>query len=310
MRKTTAIGASLLLAAGLAIGLTGPASALPATHGWGGSSDDRDRWGDSDWGNGEWDSRVGERWDGGSGYYGGERYDWPDETRNYDGNVCPDMDVAKTDVSGDKKTITLIAPEGKLISAYCVKAGSYNRGEGPKVVELPEPLAEVTIAYTVGGKCRDISHYSVAYVDAPTSPSTPSTPSTPTPSPTPSEETPTETVENPTDETDEPTEETPAPNTPDTTDEDGDDDGTEVIQLPEPTPSASEAAPAGNDTDDTNDSGPVTRTVIEGAPVAAQADELAMTGPQVAAVALAALALVGVGVGAVMAARRRRAQQA
>jgi hypothetical protein len=297
VRKTTAIGASLLLAVGLAAGLAGPAAALPTTY------PDSDGWGSSSWGDGDWDSNFGDRWDGGSGRHDGERYDWPEETRSYEDTVCPDMDVAKTDVSGDRKTITLTAPDGKLISSYCVKAGSYDQGLGPKIVQLDEPQAQVTIAYPVEGRCKDISHYSVAYVDAPAPTPSPSQSVTPSDEPTPatSPSAPEAPVVEPSDEPSD-TVETTTPGTPD------DGEESEVLPPAEGSPSPSDAAPAGDD--DNGEAGPVTRTVIEGEPVAAQSGELAMTGPQVVALALAALALVGVGVGAVMVSRRRRESQA
>ena len=57
-------------------------------------------------------------------------------------------------------------PEGSLISAYCLKSGSDRSGEGPKVVELEEPVASLTVAYPVDGRCKGISHYALAYVDS------------------------------------------------------------------------------------------------------------------------------------------------
>lgn len=106
--------------------------------------------------------------------------------------VCPGYDSGKIDVTGERMTITLTAPAGKLISAYCVKAGSAQDGDGPQHVTLVTPLPSVAISYTstVSNKGKAISHYSVRYVaatptSAPTSTSTPTPTPTPTPEPTP-----------------------------------------------------------------------------------------------------------------------------
>ena len=190
-RRRPGSAAGLVAAGALAVGLAAlgavPASAstLSATH--------PDRF--------DWKQYVAQhdRWDGGSGRTGDVHFTWPDRTVDYDGNVCPDMDAAKIDTTGDPLTVTLVAPEGKLISAYCIKSGSLNQGLGPKIVELDEPAAEVTIAYAAGGKCKAISHYSVAYVDAPPATTPPAlllpnpevtTPTldAPTPAPEPSEQ--------------------------------------------------------------------------------------------------------------------------
>jgi hypothetical protein len=74
--------------------------------------------------------------------------------------VCSGLDSGKIDVSGEKTSITLTAPEGQLITGYCVKAGSTKNGNGPRYVTLSQPQKSVTISYP-GGKA--ISHYSVDY---------------------------------------------------------------------------------------------------------------------------------------------------
>jgi LPXTG-motif cell wall-anchored protein len=61
-------------------------------------------------------------------------------------------------------SITVTAPEGKLISGYCVKAGSLNQGDGPVYVVVDPPAKTVTITHPSG---KDISHYVVTYVDEP-----------------------------------------------------------------------------------------------------------------------------------------------
>lgn len=79
--------------------------------------------------------------------------------------VCSGLDSGKIDVSGDKISITVTAPDGMLISAYCVKAGSTNAGDGPHYVTLASPQKTVTLTYTDSdGKAKALSHYSLSYV--------------------------------------------------------------------------------------------------------------------------------------------------
>jgi len=111
--------------------------------------------------------------------------------------VCPEGDSGKIDVSGNHASLTLTAPEGKLISGYCVKAGSANQGLGPEFYTVDPPAKSVTISHSSG---KDISHYSLTFVDE----QTPPTETTPTDT-TPTETTPTETT---------PTETTPTESTP------------------------------------------------------------------------------------------------
>ncbi|MBO0611176.1 hypothetical protein [Myceligenerans salitolerans] len=96
---------------------------------------------------------------------------------NDSGATCPKdgkIDVGD-DYEGDPKEITITAPEGQVITGYCVKAGSAKQGEGPEYVEFGEDdyRTEVTIKHSSG---KDISHYTVFYADAPS------------PSPSPSDE--------------------------------------------------------------------------------------------------------------------------
>jgi hypothetical protein len=78
--------------------------------------------------------------------------------------VCSGLDSGKIDTTGDPGSVTLTAPDGQLITGYCVKAGSEQSGDGPVYVTLDEPQQSVTITYP-GGKA--ISHYSVDYGTAP-----------------------------------------------------------------------------------------------------------------------------------------------
>jgi LPXTG-motif cell wall-anchored protein len=96
-------------------------------------------------------------------------------------DVCPAGDSGKIDTPGEPLSVTVTAPAGFLIDSYCVKAGSENQGDGPVVVDVVPPAAEVTITYP-GGK--EISHYSYTLVEIAEEP--PPTPGpNPTPSPTP-----------------------------------------------------------------------------------------------------------------------------
>lgn len=104
------------------------------------------------------------------------------------GQVCTGLSSGKIDVSGSFKTITFTAPTGKLISRYCVKAGSINQDLGPEYVDVNPPSKTVVISHSSG---KDISHYSIEYVDeettttsSTTSSSTTSTSSTTVPTTT------------------------------------------------------------------------------------------------------------------------------
>lgn len=111
-------------------------------------------------------------------------------------------------VQGDGGPVMVVtAPDGFLITGYCVKAGSANQGLGPEYVEVDPPAAEVTIEHSSG---KDISHYTLVTVKA-----------EPTPEPTvPGEEPsvePTKPGEEPTDEPTKPGEEPTVEPTDDTT---------------------------------------------------------------------------------------------
>ena len=77
--------------------------------------------------------------------------------------VCGGLDSGKIDTKGDPASVTVTAPKGQLISGYCVKAGSEKQGDGPRYVTLNPPVSTVTITHPSG---KDVSHYSLSYVDA------------------------------------------------------------------------------------------------------------------------------------------------
>ena len=74
------------------------------------------------------------------------------------GQVCSAGTSGKIDVSGDHKTLTITAPDGLVITGYCVKAGSVKQGLGPEYYVVDPPAASVVISHSSG---KDISHYSV-----------------------------------------------------------------------------------------------------------------------------------------------------
>ncbi len=61
-------------------------------------------------------------------------------------------------------SIQVTAPEGQLITGYCVKAGSANQGDGPEYVTVDPPASSVTITHSSE---KDVSHYVVSYTTAP-----------------------------------------------------------------------------------------------------------------------------------------------
>lgn len=75
--------------------------------------------------------------------------------------VCKGLSSGKIDTSGEPDVLVITAPDGYLISGYCVKAGSANQGEGPYYVSVEPPTAEITISHP---SQKAISHYSLEYV--------------------------------------------------------------------------------------------------------------------------------------------------
>ncbi|HUF02018.1 MAG TPA: hypothetical protein VMN35_06305 [Gaiellaceae bacterium] len=107
--------------------------------------------------------------------------------------VCPEGDSGKINVSGSNASITVTAPEGKLISGYCVKAGSESQGLGPEFYTVDPPAKTVTITHSSG---KDISHYSLTFIDEGTHTETHPTETHPTET-TSTETTPTESTPDP-----------------------------------------------------------------------------------------------------------------
>ena len=83
--------------------------------------------------------------------------------KDNDNKVCEGLDSGKIDTSGDPATVTVFAPEGKLISQYCVKAGSATQEDGgPEYVVVNPPVKTITFGHSSG---KDVSHYSLSFVD-------------------------------------------------------------------------------------------------------------------------------------------------
>lgn len=78
--------------------------------------------------------------------------------------VCLGLDSGKIDTVGNPSSVTVTAPEGMVITGYCVKAGSENQGDGPVYIDSLS-LTTLVIAYpfTKGVPPKTVSHYSVSY---------------------------------------------------------------------------------------------------------------------------------------------------
>lgn len=78
--------------------------------------------------------------------------------------ICEGYDSGKIDTVGDPATVEVTAPEGKLISGYCVKAGTEKF-----FIEVDPPSKTVVVDHPTKDS---VSHYSLVYVDAPVEPVT------------------------------------------------------------------------------------------------------------------------------------------
>ncbi|WP_442576677.1 hypothetical protein ACSBPH_05975 [Microbacterium sp. F51-2R] len=78
--------------------------------------------------------------------------------------VCADYSTGRITPADGVTEVTYTAPEGQVILAICVKAGSVKQGNGPEAVSVPENATEVTFSHSSG---KAIGHYSVLLGDAP-----------------------------------------------------------------------------------------------------------------------------------------------
>jgi LPXTG-motif cell wall-anchored protein len=90
---------------------------------------------------------------------------------------CAELDSGKEDTEGDPDSVLLEAPEGYVITMYCVKAGSDNQEVGgPLYFEVVPPVASLEVSYP---EIDSVSHFSFSYEKVTTTP--PSTPPVTTP---------------------------------------------------------------------------------------------------------------------------------
>ncbi len=85
--------------------------------------------------------------------------------------ICDAYDSGKINTTGDPATVEVTAPEGKLISGYCVKAGTEKF-----FVEVDPPQKTVVVDHPTKDS---VSHYALQYVDEPVE-LTEATPTAPT----------------------------------------------------------------------------------------------------------------------------------
>jgi hypothetical protein len=128
--------------------------------------------------------------------------------------VCGPLTSGKIDTSGDPATVTVTLSDadiaaGKVITGYCVKAGSAQQTDGgPVYVTLDPPVTTITFGHPTG---KDVSHYSYSVgVTTPPTTTPETTPPTTTPETTPPTTTPETTPPTTTPETTTPTP-TPTP---------------------------------------------------------------------------------------------------
>jgi len=88
------------------------------------------------------------------------------------GEVCPAYGdgtgasggTLKIDTEGGPSSVNYTAPDGYLVSGYCVKAGSTSSDAGVEFISLDPPLKTVTISHSSG---KAVSHHSVQLVKEP-----------------------------------------------------------------------------------------------------------------------------------------------
>lgn len=98
--------------------------------------------------------------------------------------VCEGLDSGKIDAGGAGPELEISAPDGYLITGYCVKAGSIQQGDGPVYEPVDPPQQTIVISHPSG---KDISHYSAEYelIAPPTTPPATTPPATTPPVTTP-----------------------------------------------------------------------------------------------------------------------------
>lgn len=90
---------------------------------------------------------------------------------------CAELDSGKSPDGAYGEDEVITAPEGYVITMFCVKSGSENQEEGgPEYYLVQPPTNSVTISHST---LKDISHFSYSYEKVTTTP--PSTPPVTTP---------------------------------------------------------------------------------------------------------------------------------
>jgi hypothetical protein len=90
---------------------------------------------------------------------------------------CAELDSGKSGDGAYGEDEVITAPEGYVITMFCVKSGSENQEDGgPEYYLVQPPTNSVTISHSTG---KDISHFSYSYEKVTTTP--PSTPPVTTP---------------------------------------------------------------------------------------------------------------------------------
>ncbi|MGR0220640.1 hypothetical protein [Agromyces sp. ZXT2-6] len=104
---------------------------------------------------------------------------------------CAELDSGKSTDGAYGEDELITAPEGYVITMFCVKSGSENQEDGgPEYYLVQPPTNSVTIAHSTG---KDISHFSFSYEKVTTPPVT-TPPVTTPPHTTPVETTPVKTT--------------------------------------------------------------------------------------------------------------------
>ena len=83
----------------------------------------------------------------------------PASANNGASDLCDPLTTGKINTTGDPAMVPFTAPDGKLVSEYCVKAGTT-----AVYVTVDPPQATVTIDHP---DKDSVSHYSVELIDAP-----------------------------------------------------------------------------------------------------------------------------------------------
>lgn len=100
-----------------------------------------------------------------------------DPPEGADSKICEGLDSGKSPDGAYGTTEEITAPDGYVITGFCVKSGSENQEDGgPEYYLVDPPATSVTISHSTG---KDISHFS--YTSEKVTTTLPSTPPVTTP---------------------------------------------------------------------------------------------------------------------------------